>query len=119
MNFPESRIFQIAQVVNEATRVWLHAHSDRTYPTWDKAPDAQKKKMIDQVTYHIQYPLAGDAGIHNAWLKAREAAGWKWGKVKSQEHQTDPGMVPFHILPPEHQARDRLVAAIVRALVRV
>lgn len=119
MSFPKYRIIQIAQVVHEAERAWQLVNGNKDYPTWDKASNAMKEKVANNVEFHIENPLAGDAGFHVRWLRTQEAEGWKWGKVKDEVQRTHPRMVPFHLLPPQDQARDRLFVAIVKALVRI
>lgn len=119
MSFPETRIIQIAQVVYEAQRTWLRVNGNTSYPVWEKLNTEDQSEVISGVRFHIDNPLAGDAGFHNRWLRERETGGWKWGRLKDDERLTDPRVVPFHLLPPEDQARDRLFNSIVKALVRV
>lgn len=118
-NFPESRLFQIAMVAYEAARAFDFAQYARATEPWAEANDQQVTEFLRIVTFHLDNPLAGDAGLYNEWLRNKEAEGWSWGKVYSEEEQHDPTILPFHLIPADEQARHRLLAAIVKALARV
>ena len=118
MSFPENRILQIAHVCYDANRAWCFEH-DEVKPTWEKASKEDRGCMVEAVRFHLDNPLAGDAGAHNIWMNQKVAEGWVWGKVEDAVVKTHPGIVQFHLLPPEQQAKDRLLVSIVRSLSRV
>lgn len=106
----------IARVCHEANRAWCIEHGDTSQPAWDDAPDWQRQSTFEDIAFVLSYPDAGDSALHDKWLRAKERDGWTFGPVKDETAKTHPCMVPFGMLAPEHQAKDRLFSAIVMAL---
>lgn len=112
----EYTVQKIARVCHEANRGWCLAHNDQSQPTWDTAPDWQRSSALDGVLFHLANPDAGPEASHENWLRLKIQQGWRYGPVKDELTKTHPCCVPFHELPPEQQAKDRLFRAIVHAL---
>jgi hypothetical protein len=111
-----TEIQTIAKVCHEANRAWCEEHGDATTVPWDSAPAWQRESVEEGVSYAIRNPGAPPSEQHDAWLETKLREGWTWGPVKDSEKKTHPNMVPWHRLPAQEQAKDRLFKAIVAAL---
>lgn len=105
----------IAKVCHEANRAYCAALGDHSQPSWDDAPDWQRKSAISGVQFHYANPNAGPEASHNNWLKDKDAEGWVYGEVKDPVAKTHPCFVPFNELPLEQQAKDYIFRAICHA----
>lgn len=106
---------EIAQVCHEANRAMQAVQGDPApSPPWAEAPAWQR----ESATAGVQTALTGarPAALHQAWCDQKSADGWRYGPVKDAIAKTHPCLVPYHELPPEQRAKDRLFAAIVKAL---
>lgn len=110
------QVEQIAEVCHEANRAYCKSIGDNSQPTWEDAPDWQKKSAVTGVKYHLDNPNSKPEDSHNSWLKEKEADGWKYGEVKNPETKEHPCYVPYEQLPIEQQKKDYLFLGIVRAL---
>lgn len=54
--------------------------------------------------------------MHETWMRAREAQGWTHGPRKDSRLKTHPALVPYADLPEHQRVKDRVFAAIVRAM---
>ena len=115
-------IADIAAVAHEANRAYCRLLEDYSQPEWKYAPEWQQKSAIEGVKFHLKHLEAGEppdpAASHNAWLKQKEADGWKFGVVKDPEAKTHPCFVPYAELPLEQKMKDYLFAAVVEAFFR-
>ncbi|RJQ58026.1 MAG: hypothetical protein C4530_11410 [Desulfobacteraceae bacterium] len=107
---------RIAQAAHEINRAYCQAIGDFSQPEWKDAPGWQRDSAIKGVRFHIENPDAGPDHSHNAWLKEKEAAGWKYGPVKDPDKKEHPCFVPYEALPAEQKAKDFLFKAAVHAL---
>jgi len=105
----------IARVCHEANRAYCMGIGDHSIPAWDVAPEWQRASAIAGVEAHLAKPLSPRES-HESWLKAKEAAGWKYGPMKRPEVLEHPCMVSYDQLPLEQQLKDHLFAAVVGAL---
>lgn len=106
----------IARTAHEVNRAYCAALGDFSQPAWESAPDWQQTSAINGVAFHIANPDAGTDHSHNAWLKEKEATGWKYGPVKDAEKKEHPCFVPYDQLPTEQKAKDYLFRGVVHAL---
>lgn len=107
---------QIARIAHQINRAYCQALGDNTQPHWDNAPEWQRSSAINGVNFHISNPDAGPDHSHNAWLKEKEANGWKYGPVKNPDTKEHPCFVPYDQLPAEQKAKDYLFRAVVHEL---
>ena len=119
MSFPLSLVTKIAQIAHAADRVYVTTLGEESLPIWTKLSEEQQAAVIAKVNYQLDNPLFADSGIHNQWAAEQEAAGWTYGREYDADAKTDPKIKSFHLLPVELQTKDRLFAAIVKALSRV
>jgi hypothetical protein len=106
----------IAMICHEANRALCLSQGDNSQPRWGEAPVWQVDSAIAGVMFHLDHPGSNPEDSHNAWLKQKEADGWKYGATKDPEKKEHPCFVPFTELPREQQAKDHLFLAIVRAM---
>lgn len=111
---------KIAEICHEANRAYCATIGDNSQPTWEEAPDWQKKSEIGGVEFHIEELKQGlkpspDAS-HNSWLEEKRKDGWAYGPVKDPEKKLHPCFIEYEKLPAEQRAKDFLFVGIVEAL---
>lgn len=106
----------IAEICHEANRAYCRTIGDFSQPSWDDAPDWQKKSAINGVNFHLDNPGAGPSASHDNWLREKIADGWRYGAVKDPERKEHPCCVPYHELDEKQRRKDSLFIAIVDAL---
>lgn len=106
----------VAKIAHEAIKTLCETQGDFTQQTWNNAPDWQRTSAINGVNFHLENSHTGPDDSHNAWLKEKEADGWKYGAVKDPEKKEHPCMVKYSDLPASQQAKDYLFRGIVHAL---
>jgi hypothetical protein len=50
--------------------------------------------------------------LHDDWVRAYEAMGWRYGPVRDREAKTHPDMVPFDELEQREQDKDAVFVAL-------
>jgi hypothetical protein len=110
------KIEDVARVCHEANESLCVTQGDFSQPSWDDAPEWQKKSAVNGVKFHLENPGASASASHESWLAEKEADGWKYGAVKNPETKEHPCFVPYDELPREQQAKDYLFKAIVEGL---
>lgn len=111
------KAMQIAQVCHEANRAWCEATGDFSQAPWQAAPQWQVDSAVDGVLFRAAHPEAGPEASHDNWSATKIATGWVYGPEKDPVKKTHPCLVPFGKLPPDQQAKDKIFAAIVAALI--
>jgi hypothetical protein len=107
---------QIAQVAHEINRAYCRSIGDDSQPSWEAAPEWQRKSAVTGVEFHLENPDASPSASHDSWLKEKEADGWKYGPVKNPETKEHPCYVPYEQLPTEQKSKDYLFKQIVESL---
>lgn len=105
----------IAMVCHEANRAYCEAIGDYSQKKWYDCPKWQQESAINGVNFHLSNAATPEQS-HAAWLKEKEATGWKYGPIKDEEKKEHPCFVPYEELPMEQRRKDYLFAAIVDAL---
>lgn len=113
-------IIQMACMAHELNRVWCEFNGDFSQPTWENAPEWQRKSAIDGVWFHVDNPDAEDCDSHNIWMATKKVDGWVYGPIKDPDANppTHPCLVPFSQLPPEQQFKDKLFRAVVHSFLK-
>lgn len=108
---------EIARVCHEVNRAYCLSLGDDSQPRWELAPGWQRISAINGVTFHRTHPEATPERSHEAWLKEKEAAGWRHGPFKDEKKKEHPCFVPYALLSREQKAKDYIFRAIVHALI--
>lgn len=112
-------IEQIAQIAHATNREYCLTIGDNSQPTWEYAPEWQKKSAITGVEFHLNEHTSGapakPSASHDSWLAEKVADGWKYGPVKDAAKKEHPCFVPYEELPVEQRLKDYLFSAIVAA----
>lgn len=108
---------QIAQTAHEANRAYCQSLGDYSQVGWDDAPRWQQQSCLSGVAMHVDGKKVHPGDSHKHWLKDKEAAGWKYGKVKDVAKKEHPCFVPFGQLPADQKAKDFIFCAVVSTLV--
>ena len=109
-------IEQIERVAHETNRAYWESVGDYSQIPWEGAPEWQKDSCIKGVKFSIDNPVAPVSAQHEAWLKDKEADGWKYGNVKDPDKKEHPCCVPYDELPAEQRVKDALFVGVVKAL---
>ena len=80
----------IAKTCHEVNRAYCHSIGDDSQPSWENAPEWQKKSAIAGVKYILTNPDAKPSDSHDSWLSTKKADGWKYGPVKDPEKKEHP-----------------------------
>lgn len=112
-------MLMIAHAVYEADRAWMTDHGDAGIVAWADTEDATRANILNRIKRVLSDPRFSDATFHNEWVDTMKKAGWSHGKHYDEFAKSDPLMVPFHLLPPVHQAKERLFRSVVLSLSRV
>jgi hypothetical protein len=108
----------VARILYDANKSYCETLGDRSFTSWDEAPDWQKETIRKGIEFHLANPNAGPAASHASWLEEKRLAGWKYGPVKDAERKEHPCYVPYDHLPIDQQAKDYLFSGIVHSLKR-
>lgn len=106
----------IARVCHEVNRALCESFGDQSQKPWDDAAGWQRESAIKGVEFALTNPDAPASAQHDAWSADKIANGWVYGQIKDADAKTHPCLVPFDQLPPEQQAKDRTLKAVVRAM---
>lgn len=116
MDYPQTRIEEIARVCHEVNRAYCASLGDFSQPAWHDAPQWQRDSACNGVRYTLNNPAATPENSHESWLAEKRASGWKYGPVKDADAKTHPCFVPYGDLPREQQTKDHLFQAVVKAM---
>lgn len=107
-----------AQVAHEVNRAWCAANGDDSQPSWEDAPEWQRKSAIAGVQFHLDNPNANDSASHDSWMEQKIADGWIYGEVKNPDATppTHPCIVRFEDLPSVDQIKDSLFRSTIHAI---
>jgi hypothetical protein len=116
------QIEQAARVCHETLRAYSQTLGDNSLLPWNEAPEWQKESSRDGVRFQFAQFAAGlessPSATHDAWLKQRQAAGWKHGQTKNHQTREHPSFVAYADLPVEEKLKDYLFAAICKAFLQ-
>lgn len=103
-----------AEFVYEGARLAASAALAPIVPEiWDRRDDAFRSQFIDVVERQCG-PDRKDSPeeLHEDWVKAYEAMGWKYGPERSPVAKTHPDMVPYAELGQLERDKDDVFVAL-------
>ncbi len=106
----------IARVAHEVNRHYCMSLGDYSQVPWDQSPKEIQDSAIAGVRAHLANPRLTPQQSHDAWASVRLAAGWTYGRQKSEAMRTHPCLVPYDELPPEQRAKDYIFKGVVMAI---
>lgn len=106
----------IAMVAHEVNRAYCLSIGDTSQPVWADAPEWQKDSAAQGVQHLIANADLTPEQLHESWMAAKLAAGWKFGPLKDADKKEHPCMVPYSDLPAPQRTKDHLFKAVVNAL---
>lgn len=107
----------IAKLCHEANREYCKMIGDNSQPSWEDAPEWQKKSAINGVKFHFDNPDAPASASHDSWLKEKQADGWRYAEVKNADKKEHPCFVPYDKLPIQQQLKDYIFRSMVHAFI--
>ena len=107
---------QIARVAHEVNRAYCASIGDHSQPTWEDAPEWQRKSAVTGVEFTLANPDAPSSASHESWLAEKTRDGWAYGPVKDPDNKLHPCFVPYDELPVSQRSKDYLFQGVVRAL---
>jgi hypothetical protein len=110
------KVEDIARVAHEVNRAYCASIGDHSQPSWEDAPEWQRKSAITGVKYTLDNPDAEPSDSHRSWLAEKVRDGWSYGPVKDPVAKTHPCFVAYDLLPQEQRSKDYLFQAVVRSL---
>ena len=95
------KLSTIAMLCHSINAAYCLSQGDDSQPTWDNAPDEQKKSIEYGVQLHLENPETTPEQSHESWLLQKEKDGWTYGEVKDFKAKTHPCFRPYDELPVE------------------
>jgi hypothetical protein len=106
-------------MAHEINRAYCQSIGDDSQPDWQHATEHAQASALAGVDMHLANPDATPKDSHDAWLKAKEEAGWTFGPVKDESKKEHPCMVPYEDLPESQKAKDYLFRGVVHVLAAI
>jgi len=103
----------IAKLCHEANKVYCQSIDDDSQPSWDNAPDWQKKSAIDGVRGLIKNPTFTAQQMHENWVRHKTADNWIYGDKKSEKYKTHPCLVRYELLSESQKVKDHIFRAVI------
>lgn len=110
-------VLQTAKICHEVNRAFCVSIGDNSQPSWDKAPEWQKKSAISGVYFHRLNPDSKPSDSHENWLKDKKADGWVYGEVKNVKKKEHPCMVAYEDLDANQKTKDALFISVVQSFI--
>jgi hypothetical protein len=117
---PNHLTSRIAKTVYAAVSTWNNDCADmQPMAAWDETTPTIREFVEVRVRRILTDARASDSTFHNEWVAEMKEKGWCHDKSYDEKRKTDPLMAPFHLLPYEHQSKERLFRAAVLSLSRI
>jgi hypothetical protein len=110
------QIVLTAQIVHEAIRAYRQALGEDELPGWSDAPQWMREASCAAVEDRLANPGDPPSAQHEAWMKRKQDAGWRFGSEKDARQMTHPSLRPYCELPESERRKDLLVQAVIDAL---
>ena len=103
-----------AWFVYEGARIAAAAAQAPIIPEpWEAREEAFRSQFLDVIARQIG-PDRNESPreLHEAWVRAYEAMGWRYGPVRDREAKTHPDMVPYDDLGQLERDKDAVFVAL-------
>jgi hypothetical protein len=107
----------IAAAAHEANAAYCRGLGDDSQLPWAEAPEWQRESALKGVQCALDG--ATPEQLHESWMGAKAADGWRFGEVKDAEAKTHPCMVPYAELPEAQRKKDEVFQRTVRTMASV
>lgn len=100
--------------VYEAARLQAIAVNTLVIPEpWYEREESFKQQFLDVIAMMCgPNRKTSPEELHDDWVKAYEAMGWRYGPERDREAKTHPDMVPFDQLEQREQDKDAVFIAL-------
>jgi len=115
IQWPEDDVIERAAIfIYEGARLQAYAMNAPIIPEpWATRDEAFRTQFLDVIRMMTGPDRKScPAELHDDWVSAYEAMGWKHGPVRDTEAKTHPDMVPYDELGTEEQAKDSVFVAL-------
>lgn len=110
---------EVAALCHEANRSYCLSIGDTSQPSWDEAPEWQKKSARIGVIKHLENTGMTAEQSHESWLEEKRADGWSYGPKKDPHNKRHPCFLPYAQLPEDQRIKDHIFKAVITASVAV
>ena len=102
-----------AVFVYEGARMQAMADAPVVPEPWDDREADFRKQFLGVIERQCGPERSADPeALHDDWVRAYEAMGWRYGEVRDREAKTHPDMVPFGDLEQREQDKDAVFVAL-------
>jgi hypothetical protein len=114
MTGPHATNGRRAWFVYEAARLQAQARLAPIVPeSWGERDDAFRKQFLEVIAMMTGPDRkSSPEELHDDWVRAYEAMGWRYGPERDVDRKTHPDMVPFGELGSEEQDKDAVFIAL-------
>ncbi len=110
---------KIAKICHRVNRAYCQSLKDDSQPSWENAPDWQKRTMVNGVRFHLDNLDATAAAGHDKWMDEKRKEGWTYGAIKNVELKQHPCFLKFDDIPTEFKAKDFIFKTLVNSLSQI
>ena len=116
-SFTPAQIEAAARAAHEVNRSYCEAGGDTSQKSWAEAPNWQCQSALEGVRAVIEGKTPDQ--LHESWVQAKVADGWRYGEVKDAEAKTHPCIVQYTELPEFQQRKDEIFRSTVCAVLGI
>lgn len=110
----------IAEIAHAVNSIYRKANGEAPSEKWKEFLfSPQCEGVISGVANILATPGITPQQSHEAWMRSKLDAGWKYAEMQSDYAKEHPCLVPFDVLTKEQQNKDVLFIGIVQLLSEV
>lgn len=106
-------VLTCAKLCHNNNKAYSQSIGDNSQQAWEDAPSWQKESTINKVWFHLENDTTPEKS-HENWMNERIKDGWVYGEEKDALKKTHPCIVPYAMLPIEHQIKDVIFSTTVK-----
>lgn len=116
-SFTLAQIEAAARAAHGVNRSYCEAGGDTSQKSWEEAPNWQRQSALEGVRAVIDGKTPDQ--LHESWVQAKVADGWRYGEVKDAEAKTHPCIVQYAELSEFQQRKDEIFRSTVCAVLGI